>query len=99
MRIVVYIYSERLVFELLLVYVRVTLVRAERVSKRLLTTQEVAAYLRVSRATVWRWCQEQRLPAFKIGREWRISQVRLHRLTGEEITEPENDRQQVSAPS
>lgn len=39
----------------------------------LLTVDEVAAYLRVSRSTVWRWCQAKRVPAFKIGREWRIS--------------------------
>jgi len=70
-----------------------------QVSERLLTTKEVAAYLRVSRSTVWRWCQEQRLPAFKIGREWRISQARLDRLIGEQTTELENDRQQVWAPS
>lgn len=39
----------------------------------LLTVEEVAAYLRVSRTTVWRWCQAKKVPAFKIGREWRIS--------------------------
>ena len=39
----------------------------------LLTVEEVATYLRVSRSTVWRWCQSKKVPAFKIGREWRIS--------------------------
>ena len=39
----------------------------------LLTVEEVAGYLRVSRSTVWRWCQAKKVPAFKIGREWRIS--------------------------
>ena len=43
----------------------------------LLTTEEAAAYLRVSQYTVWRWCTEGRLPAFQIGREWRISKTRL----------------------
>ncbi len=38
----------------------------------LLTVEEAAAYLRVSRATVWRWCKTRRVPAVKIGREWRI---------------------------
>ncbi len=38
----------------------------------LLTVREVAAYLRVSRVTVWRWCQEGTIPAFRIGRNWRI---------------------------
>ncbi len=38
----------------------------------LLMVEEAAAYLRVSRATVWRWCKSRRVPAVKIGREWRI---------------------------
>ena len=38
----------------------------------LLTVAEAAACLRVSRATLWRWCQEGRVPALKIGHEWRI---------------------------
>lgn len=38
----------------------------------ILTAQEVADYLRVSRATVWRWCASGQLKAFKAGRSWRI---------------------------
>jgi excisionase family DNA binding protein len=45
-----------------------------------LTVDEVASYLRVSRATVWRWCQDKKVPAFKIGREWRISAPTLNML-------------------
>jgi excisionase family DNA binding protein len=37
-----------------------------------LTVKEVADYLRVSRVTAWRWCQQGTLPAFRIGRHWRI---------------------------
>jgi excisionase family DNA binding protein len=50
----------------------------------LLTVTEAAACLRVSQATLWRWCQEGRVPALKIGREWRIllGPV-LHRLAVE----------------
>ena len=32
----------------------------------------VADYLRLSRTTVWRWCQSGELKAFKVGRGWRI---------------------------
>ena len=46
----------------------------------LLTVAEAAAYLRVSRATLWRWCQEGRVPAFKIGHEWRVVNPALQRL-------------------
>ena len=38
----------------------------------LLTVQEIADYLRVSRVTVWRWCHEGTIPAFQAGRNWRI---------------------------
>ena len=38
----------------------------------LMTVKEVADYFRVSRVTVWRWCQEGIIPAFRIGRTWRI---------------------------
>ncbi|MFQ5613529.1 MAG: helix-turn-helix domain-containing protein [Anaerolineae bacterium] len=47
---------------------------------QLLTVSEVAAYLRVSRVTVWRWCQRGVIPAFQIGRTWRIRRADLLQL-------------------
>lgn len=41
---------------------------------RLLTIREVASYLQIDHNTVYRWCRESRLPAIKIGKEWRIEQ-------------------------
>ena len=38
----------------------------------LMTVKEAAVYLRVSRVTAWRWCQQGVIPAFRIGRSWRI---------------------------
>jgi excisionase family DNA binding protein len=49
---------------------------------RILTAQEAADYLRVTRATIRRWCQEGKLPAFRIGREWRINKAELDKITG-----------------
>jgi excisionase family DNA binding protein len=46
----------------------------------LLTVAETAACLRVSQATLWRWCQEGRVPALKIGHEWRVVNPALQRL-------------------
>jgi excisionase family DNA binding protein len=43
----------------------------------LLTIAEVAAYLKLSRRTAWRWCKSGRLPAVKIGHQWRIPQSEL----------------------
>ena len=45
--------------------------------QRVLTVQEVAEMLKVSQATVWRWCQSGKLPAFRVGQQWRIRAVDL----------------------
>lgn len=37
-----------------------------------MTVQEVAHRLHASSSTISRWCSEGRLPAAKVGRNWRI---------------------------
>jgi excisionase family DNA binding protein len=49
----------------------------DELQRELMTVQEVADYLRVSRVTAWRWCQEGIIPAFRIGRVWRIPRDEL----------------------
>ena len=46
----------------------------------ILTVQETATLLKVSRSTVWRWCNNKKIPAFKIGGSWRISRVALDKF-------------------
>ncbi|NNJ09777.1 helix-turn-helix domain-containing protein [Chloroflexales bacterium ZM16-3] len=46
----------------------------------ILTVAEVAQYLRVSETTIWRWCSSGKLPAFRIGRSWRVRQSDLEVL-------------------
>ena len=46
----------------------------------IMTVEEVAAYLKVSKNTVRRWCVKGKLPAFKIEREWRIYREDLERV-------------------
>ena len=51
----------------------------------LLTTAEVASYLKLSQRTAWRWCKSGRLPAYKVGHQWRVARQDLeafveHRL-------------------
>lgn len=41
--------------------------------KELLTVEEAARYLKTTPNTVYRWCRSGKLPAGKIGQEWRIS--------------------------
>lgn len=49
------------------------------------TVKEVSRYLRISRTTIWRWCNEGRLKAFKAGRGWRIPRSALEQLTGRAV--------------
>jgi excisionase family DNA binding protein len=41
-------------------------------TNRMLTAQELAAYLRVNRSTVYRLLKKGELPGFRIGSEWRF---------------------------
>lgn len=47
---------------------------------QLLTADETADYLKVSKATIWQWCRSGRLPAVKIGRQWRIRRKDLEEM-------------------
>jgi excisionase family DNA binding protein len=38
----------------------------------ILTIDEVAGYLRLTPQTIYKWAQEKRIPAVKLGKEWRF---------------------------
>lgn len=38
----------------------------------IMTLEEVAAYLKVKPQTIYAWAQEKRIPAAKLGKEWRF---------------------------
>ena len=49
----------------------------------ILTVGEAAIMLRVSRSTIWRWCQNGTLrSAFKVGRNWRLHRAELEEIIG-----------------
>lgn len=37
-----------------------------------MTLEEVAAYLKVKPQTIYTWAQEKKIPAAKLGKEWRF---------------------------
>ncbi len=39
---------------------------------RIMTLEEVAEYLRVKPQTIYTWAQEKKIPAAKLGKEWRF---------------------------
>lgn len=44
-----------------------------------LTLDEVAAYLKAGKKTVYRLAQQGQIPAFKLGGTWRFRRAELHR--------------------
>ena len=46
--------------------------RAKQVNNDIMTLEEVADYLRLKPQTIYTWAQEKRIPAAKLGKEWRF---------------------------
>ena len=44
-----------------------------------MTTDEVARYLRVDKYTIYRLVSQKKLPAFKVGNQWRFKRSILER--------------------
>jgi excisionase family DNA binding protein len=51
----------------------------------ILTLEEVARYLRLRPQTIYKWAQEKRIPAVKLGKEWRFRRSILDRWLDEQI--------------
>lgn len=47
------------------------------VKKEILTVSQVAEYLQLSEMTTYKLVQEGKIPAFKIGRSWRVKRCDL----------------------
>jgi excisionase family DNA binding protein len=55
---------------------------------KILKVEELAKFFGVSRKTVWEWCKQGKLPAFKIGKEWKIRQSDLQKIINQKIVQP-----------
>jgi len=51
----------------------------------ILTLEEVAMYLRLKPQTIYKWAQEKRIPAAKLGKEWRFRKSILDRWLNDQI--------------
>lgn len=58
----------------------------------ILTVGEVAEYLKLSRTTIWRWCSEGKLQAFKVGRGWRIHRSEIEKIVGRNLGAMEDNQ-------
>jgi excisionase family DNA binding protein len=53
-----------------------------------LTTKEVAEYLRVNQYTVYRLVAQKKLPAFKVGSQWRFKRTVLNHWLKKQLNTP-----------
>ncbi len=51
----------------------------------ILTLEEVAHYLRLKPQTIYKWAQERRIPAVKLGKEWRFRKSILDRWLNQQM--------------
>ena len=56
----------------------------------ILTLEEVALYLRLKPQTIYKWAQEGRIPAAKLGKEWRFRRAVIDRWLDEQMTGDES---------
>lgn len=55
------------------------------IQPELLTVVETAQILRLSRTTIWRFCRDGRLKAFRVGHSWRIARHEVEQLFESEL--------------
>jgi excisionase family DNA binding protein len=68
-------------------YYRRNVLRQPFTEARLLTVNEVADLLRVSRMTVYRLIKDRTMPAFRVGRGYRLLEEDVHTYLTERYTE------------
>ena len=56
----------------------------------ILNIEEVAAYLRLTPQTIYKWAQEKRIPAAKLGKEWRFRRSIIDHWLDEQILSRES---------
>lgn len=56
----------------------------------IMTIEEVAAYLRLKPQTIYTWAQEKKIPAAKLGKEWRFKRSVINRWFDQHIDDKFN---------
>lgn len=54
----------------------------------ILTIDEVAEYLRLTPQTIYKWAQERRIPAVKLGKEWRFRRSVIDKWFDDQVQWP-----------
>lgn len=62
----------------------------------LLTVKEVATYLVINQRTVYRLVKEQRLPAFRVGGQWRFKLELIEAWTRQDQADQDRHREKAT---
>jgi excisionase family DNA binding protein len=54
---------------------------------KIMTLEEVADYLRLTPQTIYTWAQEKKIPAVKLGKEWRFKKSLIDKWFNEHLDE------------
>ena len=52
---------------------------------KILNVEELANFFGVTAQTIWRWCKSGKIPAFKIGSQWKIRQSDLNKIINQKL--------------
>ena len=55
-------------------------IRRDKMKEKLLTINEITAILKVSKLTIYRYIKAGKLPAYKVGRDYRVKQEDFERF-------------------
>jgi len=47
------------------------------ITDRWLSVQEIAQYLGISKETIYRWVESKKIPAHKIGKQWKFKSLEV----------------------
>lgn len=64
---------------------KITQARRMESNDKIMTLEEVAEYLRVKPQTIYTWAQEKKIPAAKLGREWRFRKSMIDKWFNESM--------------
>ncbi|HEX2975809.1 MAG TPA: helix-turn-helix domain-containing protein [Bacteroidales bacterium] len=54
---------------------------------KIMTLEEVADYLRLTPQTIYTWAQEKKIPAVKLGKEWRFKKSLIDKWFDDHLDE------------
>lgn len=58
---------------------------------KILNVPQLCKFFGVSSQTIWRWCKLGKIPAFKIGAQWKIRQSDLNKIISQKLAKQSND--------